>query len=45
MNYNSIAMNRDSFLVSGEEKKMEKVVKEVDEDSLPTEVKSFQASI
>lgn len=42
--YNRTAKNGNSFLVSGEEK-MEKVVKEVDEDSSPTEVKSLHASI
>lgn len=42
--YNRIAKNGNSFLVSGEEK-MEKVVKEVDEDRSPTEAKSLHASV
>lgn len=42
--YNRIAKNGNSFLVSGEEK-MEKVVKEVDEDRWPTEAKSLHASV
>lgn len=43
VNYNRTVKNGDLFLVLEEEN--EKVMKVVDEDSLPTEMKSFYASI